>query len=247
MTTNYLIRLDDACPYMDAGKWQQIEDILDRYGIKPLVGIIPANADSQTKIEPEDILFWKKAENWQSKGWEVALHGYDHVCISDGGLGGANPIWRRSEFAGVPLDLQREKIRRGIAVLHEHGIEPKYFFAPSHTFDKTTLKVLKEETDIRIVSDTIALKPYKDEGFLFIPQIIGHCAKMLLPGIYTFCFHPNTMNNIAFEKLEAFLTLHNNQFIGFDDLETDKYGSKRTIDRLLSWVFFRYRHLRGLK
>ena len=52
--TRYLIRLDDACPYMDRVKWQRMENILDKYGVKPLVGIIPANADLKTMIDPDD-------------------------------------------------------------------------------------------------------------------------------------------------------------------------------------------------
>ena len=32
----YLIRLDDACPTMDAQKWSRIEDILNRGGVKPM-------------------------------------------------------------------------------------------------------------------------------------------------------------------------------------------------------------------
>jgi len=55
MKVQYLVRLDDACPYLDKKKWQRMEDILDKYGVKPLVGIIPANADPKTMIESEDL------------------------------------------------------------------------------------------------------------------------------------------------------------------------------------------------
>ena len=41
-----LLRLDDASDYMDIEKWQRLEEFLDRYGIKPLVGIIPDNQDA---------------------------------------------------------------------------------------------------------------------------------------------------------------------------------------------------------
>ena len=66
----YLIRLDDACPYMDRGKWQLMEDILDKYGVKPLVGIIPSNEDLETIIESEDNEFWSKIKAWEEKGWK---------------------------------------------------------------------------------------------------------------------------------------------------------------------------------
>ena len=45
MIKKYLIRLDDACPTMDWGKWRRMERILDKYKVKPMVGIIPENND----------------------------------------------------------------------------------------------------------------------------------------------------------------------------------------------------------
>ena len=245
--TRYLIRLDDACPYMDKAKWRRMEDILDKYGVKPLVGIIPANADPQTMIDPEDSLFWDKAHFWEKKGWSIALHGYDHVCISEGGMKGLNPFWRRSEFAGLPLDIQCEKIKKGNSILKEHDFEPKYFFAPSHTFDDNTLVALKQETDIRIISDTIGRYPFHKGDFYFIPQISGHCVKMPLSGMYTFCFHPNNMNDNSFRRVDAFLKQYRDYFISFDTIIVNQYGRKKVIDRILSWIFFTYRHIRRIK
>ena len=52
--TKYIMRLDDACPHWDAGKWNRIESILDNYGIMPLVGLIPVVEDPDLVIYPED-------------------------------------------------------------------------------------------------------------------------------------------------------------------------------------------------
>ena len=41
----YLIRLDDASEYMDVERWRHVECVLDKHGVKPLVGIIPENHD----------------------------------------------------------------------------------------------------------------------------------------------------------------------------------------------------------
>ena len=245
--TTYLIRLDDACPYMDRAKWQRMEDMLDKYGVKPLVGIIPANADPQTKIDPEDSQFWDKVHLWGKKGWSIALHGYNHCYTCDGGMQGLNPMWIRSEFAGLPLDQQCEKIRKGYQVMKDYGVKPTYFFAPSHTFDENTLKALREESDIRIISDTIGRWPYKKGEFWFIPQIAGHCVKMPFGGIYTFCFHPNTMSDVAYQNLELFLKKYNSQFICFDNIDLSLYGGKSIMDKMISWAFFTMRKLRGLK
>ncbi len=245
--TKYLIRLDDACPYMDSKKWQRMEDILDKYEVKPLVGIIPANSDPKTMIETEEPGFWEKAHSWEKKGWQIALHGYDHVCIFDGGMEGLNPFWKRSEFAGLPLEQQQEKIRKGYAVLKKQGFEPKYFFAPSHTFDENTLEALRNETSIRIISDTIARYPYKKGDFVFIPQISGHCVKMSLSGMYTFCFHPNTMNDSAFVTLEHFLERYRDHFTDFESINIEGVKEKSILDIFISRVFFGLRKVRGLK
>ena len=41
----YLLRLDDASEYMNIKKWQEMESLLDRHGIRPIVGVIPHNLD----------------------------------------------------------------------------------------------------------------------------------------------------------------------------------------------------------
>lgn len=243
----YLIRLDDACPYMDRHKWSRAEEILSKYNIMPLVGIIPDNQDSQTMIMEDDGGFQTTIDRWKERGWSFALHGYNHVCGSQGGMKGMNPFWKRSEFAGLPLEAQKKKIREGLEKLKLYQIEPDYFFAPSHTFDDNTLKALKSESDIRIISDTIALKPYKRGYFIFIPQITGHCVKMPISGVYTFCFHPNSMKDKDFNALDMFLSLYKEYFISFSDLDLSKVESLGLVDRLVRYVFFALRKLRGLK
>lgn len=247
MKNKYLIRLDDACPTMDEKKWQRMEDILDRYEVRPMVGVIPNNEDPETTPDSYDESFWDKVHNWEKKGWAIALHGYNHVCITTDGMKGLNPMWERSEFAGLILEQQREKIRKGVAVLKEHGINPMYFFAPSHTYDKNTLEALKLESDIRIISDTIATKPYKEGEFTFIPQLGGHCSEMKISGIWTFCLHPTAMKDAQFNAVEDFLKIHREEFIAFSDLDLTKLGGKTIIGKLLSWVYFTMRKLKGLK
>lgn len=247
MRNKYLIRLDDACPTMDRAKWGRIEEILDHHGIRPMVGVIPHNEDPKQEIDPVDTDFWSKVQQWEDKGWAIALHGYNHCYSSDGGLRGVNPMWSRSEFAGLPIEEQRAKIRKGVAIMRENGINPQYFFAPSHTFDENTLTALFEESDIRVISDTIGRFPYKKEEFWFVPQITGHCVKMPMTGIYTFCFHPNTMNDQSFINLEKFLKVNGSLFADFDEIDLKNIGNKKVFDRLLSWFFFTYRRLRGLR
>lgn len=173
------------------------------------------------------------------------MHGYDHCYISEDGLKGLNPMWKRSEFAGLPLEVQREKIRRGVAIMREHDVNPQYFFAPSHTFDENTLEALRQESDIRIISDTIATKPYRYKDFVFIPQVGGHCTEMKIPGIWTFCLHPSAMKEENFIAAERFLLAHRSEFISFSDLDLEHVGKKNMISRLLSWAYFTKRRLKN--
>ena len=244
---HYLIRLDDACPTMDRDKWERIERILDKYEIRPMVGIVPYCQDDNLKRDIEDTSFWEKAITWQNKGWTIAMHGYNHVYISQGGMKGLNPMWSRSEFAGLSLEEQREKIRKGVAIMREHSINPKYFFAPSHTFDENTLEALRMESDIRIISDTIAVKPYRYKDFVFIPQLGGHCVEMRIPGIWTFCLHPSTMKEDDFLQTERFLKNHQNEFCSFDQLCLEKLKGKDLFSQILSWFYFTRRKLQKRK
>lgn len=241
---NYLLRLDDACPTMNRDHWDRLESILDVYHIKPMVGIVPNCNDAELLIDKFDIAFWQKAIDWQNKGWAIALHGYDHCYVSDNGLAGLNPLWKRSEFAGVPLYIQSEKIEKGVAILENHGLNPKYFFAPSHTFDKNTLCAIREKSNIRIISDTIATKPYQWNGFVFIPQLGGQCRRRWIPGFWTFCLHPNQMDEEAFTKTEVFLRNYHSSFISFEDMNLANLKGKDWFSRFLSHCYFAYRRMR---
>jgi predicted deacetylase len=128
MKQKYLIRLDDACPTMDKVKWGRMEELLNRYCIAPMVGVIPHNEDPMLECEPEDKDFWNKVLSWDQRGWKIALHGYNHCYSSNNGMKGLNPMWNRSEFAGLPLEEQCEKVRKGVAILREHGVNPDFFF-----------------------------------------------------------------------------------------------------------------------
>lgn len=246
-SVKYLLRLDDACPTMNSELWHKMEVLLERYGIKPIVGVIPHNEDPLLKIEGADERFWAKVKSWENKGWTIALHGYNHCYISKEGLKGLNPLWERSEFSGVPLNVQKEKVREGVAFLKEHCIIPSIFFAPSHTFDQNTLVALKEESDIRIISDTIATKPYIKNGFVFIPQTGGHCSEMRIPGTWTFCLHPNSMTDRDFAQTESFISNHFKSFVCFEQLDLNGLKSKDLLSRILSCAYFTRRRLKGIK
>ena len=238
----YLIRLDDACPTLDKGKWERMEKILDKYSIKPMVGIIPNNKDVDLKIDMPDLSFWEKARFWQEKGWTIALHGFDHVCLIN--IGGINPVQKRSEFAGLLLKEQEEKIEKGLSIFQEQNIDANYFYAPSHTFDENTLKALLNKTNIRKISDTIARFPYKKSDITFYPQQFGSLRNIKIPGYWTFCIHPNTMDDKDFYDFENFIQRNHKKFISFESIEVEFCKPKSIVDSVLSFLYFAIRKIR---
>ena len=230
--TQYIMRLDDASDYMDLEKWMRMERLLDKYKIKPVFGIIPKNGDeSLVSRYQQNPGFWDLMHSWIAKGWIPAMHGYEHRYVTEDG--GINPVNKRSEFAGLPYEEQAEKIRKGYQILVKHDISPEIFFAPSHTFDENTLKAIKSETPIRIISDTIAWDVYKDGDFWFIPQQSGSVRKLPFKTV-TFCYHPNTMSDKAYEELESFVKKNKGNFIAVIDTK-DK--SLSFADRLLQKIY----------
>lgn len=238
----YLLRLDDASEYMDTAKWKKIERILNQYKIKPMVGVIPNNEDTSliTRYK-QDPLFWNKVYRWIDKGWAIAMHGYNHVYSSNDG--GINPVNQQSEFAGMSYEEQCVKIEKALTIFEKKKIDTKVFFAPSHTFDDNTLKALKDKTNIRIISDTIANKIYYQNGFYFIPQQSGQVRKLPFK-VITFCYHPNTMNVSAFSRLESFIKKNCNKFTSMDQLEFDPNKQLSFYDRLLKKGYFGLKKLR---
>lgn len=228
----YLLRLDDASEYMDIDKWSKMEDLLDKYNVKPIFGIIPANEDPKLLKYKKIDYFWSLMHSWIKKGWTPALHGYTHVFETEDG--GINPVNNRSEFAGLPLEKQCVKIEQGVRILKENDIIPEIFFAPAHTFDKNTLGALKKESNIRIISDTVANDIYFENEFFFIPQQSGHCRKLPFKTV-TFCYHPNTMKDSDFEKLEEFLRKNTFSSINTKRLKNRKKG---IFDKVLEYAYF---------
>ena len=201
----YIIRLDDACPTMNHESWDRMDALLRKYGVKPLVGVIPDNQDPEFSWT-EDEHFWEKMQAWEEEGYTIAMHGLHHKYL---------PAKRRkyfqrshgvnTEFAGVPIEEQRRMLMEGEKILRKHGLTPTCFFAPAHTYDANTVKVLAEGVgNIRYISDGYALAPYQEAGMVFLPTICDRPTPFPV-GVFTFVFHPGTMTEVRFRRLEKFL------------------------------------------
>lgn len=238
--SRYLLRLDDASDFMNLYNWIRMKELLDRYGVKPVYGIIPDNHNSELLKYERVYDFWNIMAGWNSEGWIPAMHGCTHVFETANG--GINPVNKKSEFAGLPLEYQKKKIREGYKILSEHDLMPNIFFAPAHTFDRNTLKALYAETPIRVISDTIANDVYYNEPFYYIPQQSGRVRRLPFKTV-TFCYHPNIMSDDDFRYLETFLKIYKERFMQLDLKRLKKRRPDR-IDIAMSNMYFLTRSIR---
>jgi peptidoglycan/xylan/chitin deacetylase (PgdA/CDA1 family) len=227
---------------MSRERWGAVEALLDRYGIKPIVAVIPNNRDRKMLIDPIDGGFWDKVRGWRDKGWQIALHGCTHEYVTK--EGGLVPINRQSEFAGVPLDIQRKKLREGCRVFEAEGVPVSLWVAPSHSFDANTLAALRDETPIRIVSDGLTVWPFTRLGFTWIPQQLWGPIKQDR-GVWTICLHPNTITSEMLGRLEGHLSRFASLFeVNIFDLASRYTDRRRSLEDLIfGWKFFARRGL----
>lgn len=203
MSARYLIRLDDACDTMCRRNWDLVENVLDAHGVKPIVAVIADNRDSSLMFEARNDAFWDRVRGWARKDWSVGMHGYTHVMHpTQEKL--VLPFYKRSEFAGLPLEIQSEKIRAAWGLFLAQGIEPTIWVAPAHSFNLLTLQAVRRETSIRVVSDGIAWNTFYEHDFHWIPQQLWSLAERP-SGLWTVCLHPNTMDDPAIAALDCAL------------------------------------------
>jgi Uncharacterized protein conserved in bacteria (DUF2334) len=200
----YLLRFDDICPTMKWSNWESIEEILIESAIKPIMAIVPDNRDPYLQVEPANPNFWDRVRRWQSAGWTLGLHGFQHTYVtSDPGLYSNR---KASEFAGLPAEVQREKLQRALAILHDQRVNSNLWIAPGHSFDRTTVSILRE-LGVTSISDGFSVAPYTDrDGTFWIPQQqLSEKQILSAPGletdepksrgIWTVCLHPNAWSS----------------------------------------------------
>ena len=210
MGAEYLLRLDDACPTMDAARWGAVEALLRARGVSPIVAIVPANADPDLVRGPADGRFWERVRSWAAAGWTIALHGWSHALRPSSR--GLVPVNAYSEFVGLGEEEQRRRIAEGVALLAAQGIEPRVWVAPAHGFDAATLRALRAESGIRILSDGFARRAVVREGFVWLPQQLWR-PRSMGGGLWTICLHPNTLLGPALEKLARFIDGNRKAFV----------------------------------
>lgn len=206
MTAKYLIRLDDACQTSNLQKWSAIAAILEQNNVKPIVAVIPDNKDESLFHNEPNSGFWEQVRDWEEKGWTIAMHGYQHTFHKISRAYSIIPFHDRSEFTGLTLESQRRKIRESFQIFRKNNVNPTVWVAPGHNFDDLTLQSIALETDIRTVSDGIALYPFKRGEFQFVPQQLWSLKSRFF-GTWTVCLHPDNMTNTEIEEFGRRLVL----------------------------------------
>lgn len=237
MSANYIIRLDDACPTMHHQNWNIIEELLLSYDIRPIVGVIPANEDSSMYYSAPDPHFWDRVRGWQQSGWEIALHGYNHVYHKYNSKHA--PIIKtsdQSEFVGLSFDEQKKKIDMGLEIFKENGVSTRCFMAPSHSFDETTLDVLQETPELSIITDGFSNRIFRDHELLWIPQQLWKF-RLMQNGLWCICLHPNTMSISELQRLSHSLKLFNHLFHSLDEMLQPIAKSRSLYDRVFHVLF----------
>jgi predicted deacetylase len=190
-TTQYLLRFDDICPTMNWSVWAEIETILVKRRLKPILAVVPDNRDPGLQVAPPAADFWDRVRGWQDRGWTIALHGFQHRYVSqNAGVAGSR---KKSEFAGLPAEEQREKLRLGMQIFEREGITSRVWVAPGHTFDAATVALLPA-FGLRVIHDGYFRSPYVcSAGMIWLPQQL-HYFRAAPAGVWTVCCHHNHWN-----------------------------------------------------
>lgn len=211
------VRLDDITPDMDWEGFLRFKELLDRYQVKPLIGVVPDNQDENLKGSdkgrPED--FWAYIRDLQKQGWVVAVHGYQHIYTT--GKGGLFPLNNFSEFAGISYEKQRQMLEKGKSLLKEKGIETDLFMAPAHSYDKNTLHALKD-TGFRALTDGFGNYPYEYRGLTFYPisfQLASTLKKK--NGYSTMVVHTGTTTEKELERYEEYFKKKDVEWISYEE------------------------------
>ena len=180
------------------------------------IAVVPDNRDPFLLNNPAcPFDFWDEMRERQESGWKLAMHGYQHLphTASGGILGLAD----RSEFAGLPFNVQLEKLSSGRRILRSEGIQTDTFVAPGHSFDANTERACLE-CGFTTISDGFALYPYVTNGIVHVPQLFSTLRRPPVPlGVWTFCLHLNTMSRDRLAKTVRFLEREADRFTHFDE------------------------------
>jgi len=215
MRARYLVRFDDICPTMNWETWAAIENILLELKIQPILAVVPDNQDPHLQVAPARPDFWQQVRRWQSRGWTIGLHGYQHRYVTtDAGIVGLNHY---SEFAGLPASEQEAKLQNGLAIFQRERVRAEIWVAPAHAFDPATVAALKKFR-LNFISDGFFVFPrIEADGMLWVPQQLWGFRPLPF-GVWTVCYHHNEWTPGDIEKFRQDLRQYKDAITNFSDV-----------------------------
>lgn len=243
MKAKYIYRIDDITEDMNWNMFYKYIDLFRRYSIKPLIGVVPNNKDIILKVGNIKREFWEIIKELQDNDVvDIAQHGFEHIYISEGEsiLKSKYGYNNKSEFSGLNYDEQKSKILKGKEILNKNGLEVKAFMAPGHTFDKTTIKVLKD-VGIKNVTDGIGLTPYYIDDVRLFPVQFGKPRSFPF-GLITICLHINRATYTDLEDLENHIRNNKDNIISFD--EAKKISEKKVLNIIFKKIYLILRYMK---
>ncbi len=239
--TYYIYRIDDITPHMNWENFWKVIMIFKKHNVVPIIGVVPNNKDKDLNYGGKKDYFWKILKYMQENHIvEIAQHGYTHEVIlkSEGIFKEKFGYNKTSEFAGLTYEEQLIKIKAGKDIFLMHGIEVDTFMAPCHSFDHTTLKVLKS-LGFKYVTDGIGLTPYKVKNLVFVPQQFGK-PRNFFYGVITLCLHLNYSSAEEIQQIEKHVESNKNNFIRFSEAVNMKERKLPNMIFKAVYLFLRY-------
>ena len=145
----------------------------------------------------------------------------------------------KSEFIGLSLEAQLEKLRRAWAAFVANGVRPLAFVAPNHGFDQITIEALSRHGQLRVVSDGVSLRPFKDRGLCWLPQVDWRMPKIPL-GFRTVCLHPSMMSAVEIARFARSARRAIGSFVALDELELEHAQLRTLGDTALEYLLGGY-------
>lgn len=237
------VRLDDITPDMDWQRFFAFKALLDKYQVKPLIGIVPDNKDENIRGTqegaPED--FWGYVKQLQKEGWCVALHGYRHLYTTK--KGGIFPLNNFSEFAGIPYEEQNRMLAEGKRILSSRGIETSLFMAPAHSYDNNTLRALKAN-GFTGLTDGFGVHPYLWKDLIFYPisfKLSSTFKKKT--GYSTMVVHAGTVKEEELKRYEAYFNMPDVEWISYGEYLKQAPAARSIPERWKEYIMAKLKYL----
>ena len=186
------------------------------HDIKPVLAVVPNNRDSNLNVDSVDDQFWNKLKKYQSLKWTIALHGNTHELID---YKDSDVFFSKlTEFTNLKYHEQDSKIKKGLLKFSKNDISCDMFIAPAHSFNATTLAVLKDN-GFKSVSDGMFLYPFLDKTYQLIryPQQIWAFRRPWF-GNWTVCCHHNNWNDLKISQFEKYVIDNKANIVSINDL-----------------------------